>query len=219
MAKYRAVLFDLDGTINDSGPGIMNSVRYALEKMGYPPLEEATLRKYVGPSLLYSFQTFSHMNGEEAERAIALYRECYSAGEAYNLTVYDGMEELLEALRENGVRCAVVTSKPQLKSEDILEHFDLLRYFECVTGPSPEDGSNQKSVLIRAALRKMNLQKEDVVMVGDTRFDIIGAAQAGCDSIGVTYGYGTEEELRQSGAAFLASSPWEIGKIVGIYHK
>lgn len=214
MPKYRAVFFDLDGTINDSGPGIMNSVRYALEKMGYPQLPEQTLRRFVGPSLQYSFSTFSGMSEEEALRAVELYRECYLAGQAFNLIVYEGIPELLELLGAHGVRCAVVTSKPQKMAEMVLEHFDLLRYFDCVAGPSPDDGSNQKSVLIGRALSQLDLKSADVVMVGDTRFDIIGAREAGCDSIGVTYGYGTKEELEENGADYLAESASRIGEIV-----
>lgn len=216
MAKYKAVLFDLDGTINDSGPGIMNSARCAIEKMGYPPLGEETLRRFVGPSLLYSFQTFCGMSEEEAERAIVLYREVYGGGQAYNLTVYDGMTELLEILGKNGVLCAVVTSKPQGMAEKVLAHFDLRRYFACVAGPDPSDGSNKKSVLIARALKELNLKCEDAVMVGDTRFDIIGAKEAGCDCVGVTYGYGTVEELKANGADYLADSPMQIGKIAGV---
>ena len=216
MKKYKAVLFDLDGTINDSGPGIMNSCRYAMEKMGHEPLPEETMRRFVGPSLQYSFQTFCGMDEEEAERAIVLYRECYSAGEAYNLTVYDGMSQLLEALGKNGILCAVVTSKPQAMAEKVLEHFDLRRFFACVAGPDPSDGSNQKSVLIELALKELGISSKDAVMVGDTRFDIIGAAQAGCDSIGVTYGYGTVEELKENDATYIVDSAAGIGQITGV---
>ena len=166
MKKYKAVLFDLDGTINDSGPGIMNSCRYALEKMGYQQLPEETMRRFVGPSLQYSFQTFCGMDEEEAERAIVLYRECYKAGEAYNLTVYEGIWQLLEALGKNGILCAVVTSKPQAMAEKVLEHFDLRRFFACVAGPDPSDGSNQKSVLIERALKELGISSKDAVMVG-----------------------------------------------------
>ena len=215
--KVKAVLFDLDGTINDSGPGIMNSVRYALDQMGFPSLKEETLRRFVGPSLVYSFKTFSGMEEEQAWKAVEVYRECYHAGECYNLNIYDGMKELLEELNRAGIRCAVVTSKPQDMSEQILEHFDMTKYFELVAGPDPDDPSNQKSVLIARALRGLNLSAEDVVMVGDTRFDIIGAKEAGCRSIGVTYGYGTKEELVESGADYLVDSPAEIRYIDIIY--
>ena len=214
MKNYKAVLFDLDGTINDSGPGIMNSCRYAMEKMGCEQLSEETMRRFVGPSLLYSFRTFCGMSEEEAQRAIVLYRECYSRGEAYNLTVYDGIPKLLEDLGKRGILCAVVTSKPQVMAEKVLAHFDLRRYFACVAGPAPDDGSNKKSVLIERALKELCVGNKDAVMVGDTRFDISGAVQAGCDSIGVTYGYGTEEELKEHGATYLADSAVAIGKII-----
>ena len=191
-------------------------ILYAMEKMGREQLPEETMRRFVGPSLLYSFRTFCGMSEEEAERAIVLYRECYSAGEAYNLTVYDGMWQLLEALGKNGILCAVVTSKPQAMAEKVLEHFDLRRFFACVAGPDPSDGSNRKSVLIERALKELGVSSQDAVMVGDTRFDIIGAAQAGCDSIGVTYGYGTVEELKENDATYIVDSAAGIGQITGV---
>ncbi len=213
---YEAVLFDLDGTLNDSGPGIMNSVRYTLEKMDYPQLEESTLRKFVGPSLVYSFKTFSGMSEEEAWKAVDVYRECYHAGECYNLTVYDGIPELLKDLNAAGIRCAVVTSKPQKMAENILEHFDMRKYFETVAGPDPDDPTNHKSALICRALDVLGLGKKDAIMVGDTRFDIIGAKEAGCDSLGVSYGYGTREELEENQADYIADSAEEMRKILGI---
>ena len=208
--RYRAALFDLDGTLNDSGPGIMNSVRYSLKKLGYEDLPDETLRRFVGPSLVYSYTTWCHMSEEEARKAVEAYRECYHAGECFNLKIYDGILPLLADLNRAGIRCAVVTSKPQNAAGKILEHFDMLKYFDTVAGPDPDDPSNQKSVLIQRALKTLNLQPEDCVMVGDTRYDIIGAREAGCDSIGVTYGYGTKEELVENGATYLAGSPQEI---------
>lgn len=213
---YKAVLFDLDGTLNDSGPGIMRSVRYALEKMKYPALEESTLRRFVGPSLVYSFTTFSGMSEEEAWKAVDLYRECYLAGECYNLSVYDGIRELLHDLNDAGIACAVVTSKPQNMSEKILEHFDMMKYLKAVAGPDPDDPSNRKSVLIGRALRALDLSPDEVIMVGDSRYDMIGAKEAHCDCIGVSYGYGTKEELEENEADYIVDSPKEMRPILGI---
>ena len=212
--RYRAVLFDLDGTINDSGPGILNSVRYSLRKLGFPVLEDEALSRFVGPSLVYSFKTYCHMDEEQARKAVEAYRECYLAGECYNLRVYDGIPELLSDLKKAGIRCAVVTSKPQKSSERILDHFDMTRYFDAVAGPDPDDPSNKKSVLIKRALDQLSLSPRDVIMVGDSRFDIIGAKEAGCASIGVTYGYGTREELVENGADYLADSCKDIRRIL-----
>ena len=214
--RYRAVLFDLDGTINDSGPGIMNSVRYSLEKLGHPPLEEKTLRRFVGPSLLYSYETYCGMEEEEAWKAVETYRECYHAGECYNLQVYDQIPQLLSDLKESGIRCAVVTSKPQEMARQILEHFDLASAFDAIIGPDPYDPSNQKSVLIKRALDALGLKACDVIMAGDSRYDIIGAKEAGCASIGVTYGYGTREELIENGADYLVDAPLEMKKILNL---
>lgn len=214
MAKYEAVLFDLDGTLTDSGPAIMNSVQYAMRKMGRAPLPEDTLRRTVGPSLLYSFTTYAGMSEEEAWRAVDYYRELYNNGEAYNVTIYDGIPELLERLNAAGIRCAVATSKPLVMSQKILAHFDLMKYFAAVAGPDPDDPSNQKSILIHRALDRLGVNSRDAVMIGDTRFDIIGAKEAGCGFIGVTYGYGTWQELEENGADCLAGSAQELEKIL-----
>lgn len=216
MANYSAVFFDMDGTLNDSGPGIMNSVRWAMRKLGHAEPDEETLRKFIGPSLMYSFQTFTGLSEAEAEAATAAYRECYRGGEIFHMTVYDGIRELLADLNRAGVRCAVVTSKPTMMTDLVLDHFDLRKHFSAVASPRPEDISNDKSFLIQKALELLSLRPEEVVMVGDTRFDMRGAKKAGCDSIGVTYGYGTEAELRENGADFLVGSPEEIRRIVGI---
>ena len=210
MSGYKAVLFDLDGTINDSGPGIMNSVRYAIERMGRKPLPPETLRRFIGPALLYSFKKYAGMTEEESWQAIGYYKECYDGGEAYNLNIYEGIPELLERLGQNGVLCAVVTTKPEAVAEKILERFDMKKHFACVIGPESDGASNQKSILIRRALRKLGLEEQDAVMIGDTRFDAAGASEAGCDFIGVTYGYGTPEELREDRTVFLADSAAQI---------
>ena len=214
MPRYKAALFDLDGTISDSGPGIMNSVRYALERMEMAPLPEETLRRFVGPSLLYSFVTYAGMTEEEGWKAIDYYRERYLGGEVFNLTIYEGLPQLLELLGRNGVLCAVVTAKPQAMAQKILERFDLEKYFVSLTGPDMDGLTNEKVDLIRRALARLGLENRDAVMIGDTRFDIIGAKNAGCDSIGVTYGYGTREELEENGADHLAGSPAQIAPLV-----
>ncbi len=216
MPGYKAVLFDLDGTINDSGPGIMNSVRHALRKMGYECPPDTELRKYVGPSLMYSFTNYAGMNEIEAEMAVELYRECYLAGECYNLTIYSGIREVFGRLHTAGISCAVVTSKPQNMAKKILEHFDLAKCFDAIVGPDPDDPSSRKVFLIRRAMEELGLGPDEVVMVGDTRFDIQGAKEAGCDSIGVTYGYGTRQELEENGADHIVDTCAQIAEAVGI---
>lgn len=215
-AMFKAVLFDLDGTINDSGPGIMNSVRYSLEKMGYPVPGTETLRRFVGPSLVYSYTTFCGLDEETAWKAVEVYRECYHAGECYNLFIYDGIRELLADLKKAGIASAVVTSKPEGMAKQILAHFDMTQYFDAIVGPDPYDPSNKKSALIKRALNMLHLSADEVIMVGDSRFDIIGAKEAGCASIGVTYGYGTREELVENGADYLADTADQIRVPLGM---
>ena len=175
MANYQAVFFDLDGTINDSGPGIMNSVRFTLEQLGRPPLPEQTLRKFIGPSLVYSFQTYAGMREEEARAAAEVYRSFYRGGEIYHLTIYDGNPELLADLNRAGIPCAVVTSKPTMMTDLVLDHFDLRKYFAFVSSPRPEDISNDKAFLVEKALHALGVSPRAAVMVGDTKYDMLGA--------------------------------------------
>lgn len=215
-APYKAVLFDLDGTINDSGPGIMNSVRYSLKKMGFPIPDDQELRRFVGPSLVYSYMNYCGMTEEEARRAVDVYRECYLAGECYNLHVYDGIRELLADLNNAGIQCAVVTSKPQGMAQKILKHFEMDDYFDTVAGPDPDDASNEKYILINRALSTLGLDPEDAVMIGDSRYDVIGAKTVNCTSIAVTYGYGTRQELEAEAPDYMADSAEDLRRILGV---
>lgn len=212
--NYQTVLFDLDGTINDSGPGIMKSVQYALDRFGLKNEPESRLRKFVGPSLLYSFTTYYGMTEPEAMEAVRYYREYYPVKGIFDLTVYPGIREVMTRLQENGKKLILVTSKPHVLADRILEHFDLGKYFDYTTGPELNDHSSEKVRLIEQAIRACSLNRAEMIMVGDTHFDIDGAAAAGIDSIGVTYGYGTREELVRAGASYLADRAEEILPIV-----
>ena len=214
VRRFRYYLFDLDGTINDSGPGIMKSVQYALDRMGYPKQPEELLRKFVGPSLMDSFSSLFQMSEEQAEEAVRLYRENYVQNKAlYDLEVYDGMRETLRKLKENGSFLAIVTSKPHSITDLVVDHFELRQYFDYITGPELSDPSSDKSKLIRRAMEALGAVPEETVMTGDTRYDVEGAAACGIASCGVTYGYGTLEELEEAGADFLADKPEDILKL------
>lgn len=212
--KYQAILVDLDGTVIDSGPGIMESVQYALGKMGYEQAGAETLRKFVGPSLMDSFTHLYPMSKEEAEQATAYYREVYSTGNMFHFDLYEGIVSCLQELKKAGKRLILVTSKPHVYAARILEKADVSSYFEYQTGPELSDASSQKVRLIEKAIAACGLQKEETVMVGDTHFDIDGAVQAGIDSIGVTYGYGKGEELKEAGATYLVSSTEELKSLL-----
>ena len=206
----KTILFDLDGTIMDSGEGIMESAQYALNHFGFEKESLENLRRFVGPSLMYSFTTFYGLSEEDASRAVGLYREVYNGGNLFHAKVYDGMEEVLSKLKERGHQLIVVTSKPENFVVRILAKFHLDCYFEGVISPDLMDPSSDKARLIRRAMDKFHFQKVDAVMIGDTKYDMLGAAETGLKSIGVTYGYGSLSELMDAGACHLCEKPSEI---------
>lgn len=213
-AKYDFALFDLDGTLTDSGPGVTGCVRFALEHMERPVPPPETLRRFIGPPLFDSFSKLCGMNGQEAEQAIRLYRENYKNGGIYNNSVYDGIPETLEALRNAGLRLAVATSKPESMARVVLGHFDLEKYFDFISAADESDRSGGKEHLILPVLERAKCEPCRAVMVGDTKFDAAGARKAGTGFVGVLYGFGTEEEMRGEGAESFAHTPDGIARIL-----
>ena len=205
---YKNLLFDLDGTVMDSGEGIMESAQYALDHFGFKNEPTDTLRKFVGPSLFYSFTHLYGLGDEDAKKAVQLYRNVYESGNKFHATPYDGIEDALRELKDMGYDIILVTSKPHIFAKQILEHFDLAKYFSNVVGPEMADSSSDKARLINKAINEMNLSKELTIMIGDTRFDIEGALDSGIDSIGVTYGYGPKEDLGK--ATYIVDSVQEL---------
>ena len=191
MLLYDAVIFDLDGTLTDSAPGIFACAEYALNKMGLPVPPEATLRRFLGPPLAESYMKYCGMTEEQATYATDLYRERYIPIGWKENKVYPRIRALLNALKERGVYLAVATGKPEHTSIDILRYFDLLQYFDAVAGPTPQDLHADKGALIRRVLPA----GKHAVMVGDTAGDVKGAYDAGIASIAALYGYGVNEEV------------------------
>ncbi len=213
--KYKYVLFDLDGTIIDSGKSIIAATEYALDKMSKPVPELSVLRKFIGPPLIESFMRYTGMTHAEAERAMAEYRYYYNdMGGIFDCDVYDGVEEMLKELLAEGKTLAVATTKPITPSNRILEHFGLAEYFTFVAGDTDECTRSAKSDVIAYCLESLGSPNiEEVLMVGDREYDIIGANQNGMDSVGVLYGFGSEEELRSAGAGYIAESPKDVVNI------
>lgn len=202
----QAVIFDLDGTLTQSEEGIFNCVRYAADKLGFPCPEAATLRRFVGPPLDYSFQAYMGMEPAMASRAVEAYRERYNAIGLFENRVYPGIRRLLRTLKAAGWYIAIATGKPQEPSERIIAHFGLSRYFDKIVGPTGGMGAD-KEQLIRAALP----ESYDVAwMVGDRRFDIEGGRAAGIRTLGVGYGYGSQEELRAAGCDAYAPTVQDV---------
>ncbi|MBP5492921.1 MAG: HAD-IA family hydrolase [Clostridiales bacterium] len=216
MSKtYSYILFDLDGTLTDSGPGIMNGFAYAIEKMGGEVTDRAMLRKFVGPPLQDSFGKILGYGPEDTEKAIVYYRQYYfEKGGALENVVYPGIEKLLSDLKAEGKKLIVATSKSERGTNLVLEHFDLKKYFDFVATANDEDRPH-KSDVIRYAFSECDITNPaQAVMVGDRENDVTAARTVGIDCIGVLYGYGDEEELTTAGATYLAQTAEDVKRIV-----
>ena len=195
---YSDFLFDLDGTLTDPGLGIKNSIRYALKKFGLPELEERTLDQFIGPPLLDSFQLYCGVSREDSHTLLRLYREYFSEHGLYENTVYDGVEETLAELCRRGKRLHLATSKPEPYAKKILEHFDLLRYFTFVGGSTMDETRTDKAEVVAYVLASAELDPRKCVMIGDRRYDVEGGKANGLSTVGVLFGYGDREELKDA---------------------
>lgn len=200
MAK--TILFDLDGTLTDSGEGIINCAILALQHFGLPIPDREEMRSFVGPPLHESFIRHG-VPAEKTDEAIRVYRSRYVPIGAYENTPYPGIRELLEELKAEGHTLYVATSKPEEMSVKILEHFDLAKYFDRICGASLDTSRSSKEDVI-AYLLSLSGRAESIVMVGDTKFDILGAKAHGIPAIGVSWGYGKVEDMENAGAAAIA---------------
>ncbi len=209
---YKAILFDLDGTLTDSGPGITKSVAYALEKMGRPEEDLDKLKVFVGPPLIPMFQSYAGFTEEEAREATRIYRERFVPIGMFENSVYEGIPEVLSGLKKRGYRLGIASSKPEPFIHTILEHFGLKEYFEVIVGPTLGEQGTEKKDCIREAIRRLGLEKhmDQVLMVGDTTYDVEGAREIGIECLAVTYGYGRREDLQQVHPLVLLDSPEEI---------
>ena len=204
----KTVLFDLDGTLTDSGEGIINCAILALEHYGCPIPSREEMRVFVGPPLHETFLKFG-VPADRTEEAVAVYRSRYIPIGAYENTPYPGIRELLEALKAAGHTLYVATSKPEAMSVSILEHFGLAHYFDRICGASMDTSRSSKEAVI-AYLIGQNGRPDNMVMVGDTKFDVLGAKIHGIPCIGVSWGYGEIKDMEDAGALAIAHSVQEL---------
>ena len=197
---YKAIFFDLDGTLTDSGEGITKSVQYALEKIGKPEPDLQKLRIFVGPPLLEQFEEYAGIDEETARKAVEIYRERYAPIGIFENELYPGIEEMLSGLKNRGYKLAIASSKPEVFVKIVAEHFHIDSYFDEMVGSEPEGGRTNKTEVIEEALKRLGLSehRDQVMMVGDKEHDVFGARRAGLECIAVSYGYGTEEELENA---------------------
>ena len=204
----KTVLFDLDGTLTDSGEGIMNCAKLALSHYGITVEDEQALRTFVGPPLTETFIKFG-VPAEEADHAVEIYRSRYIPIGKFENKPYPGIRELLARLKAEGYRLYVATSKPETTSVEILEHFDLAKYFDRICGASFDHARHSKALVI-AYLLELTGSIGDAVMVGDTAFDVLGAKAHGIPTIGVSWGYGEVKDMEEAGAIGIAHSMEEL---------
>lgn len=208
----KSILFDLDGTLTDSGEGIMNCAALALERLGIPIPPRDALRVFVGPPLHDTFRQFG-VPEDQVDEAIRIYRSRYVPIGKFENTPYPGIRELLEKLRAQGNRLYVATSKPEEMAVEVLEHFDLAHFFDHICGASLDRSRSAKDAVI-SYLLQLHGADGQMVMVGDTVFDVLGAAAHGIPSVGVAWGYGSVEEMKKAGAAAIAVTMDELLSIL-----
>lgn len=212
MIKY--VLVDLDGTITNSEEGVTKCIQYALHHYGIEVEDLKQLRKYIGPPITWSFAD-AGMPEDKVDEAIAKYRERYLSVGEYEAYIYEGVPQMLKDLRAAGKKLILATSKPLPLAKRVCEHFQVDVLMDQLCGAGSDKTMNQKWQVIDYILKDNNItDKSEVIMVGDTRFDVEGANINGIKTIGVLWGFGTRESLEKEGAAYIAETPEEVTKLI-----
>lgn len=211
----KCVLFDLDGTLFDSSEGIKMCYRKGLARFGIVVEDDSDLDKVIGPSLYDSYSRFFGLEGEDVIEAVRIYRELYNHEGIYRVKMYEGVDCMLKSLKQNGFTVCLATSKPYVMAEKILDFSGLKPYFDVLCGANLDGSMSDKIELINECLKQSGFTDKSVAyMVGDRFYDIAGALNTGVHSVGVTYGFGTFEELFAAGAEFICTSPEEVAKLL-----
>ena len=211
---FAHILFDLDGTLTDPADGITRSVAHALAKRGIAVPDLRALHPFIGPPLIDSFIQFYGFSRDEAVRAVTDYREYYAVRGIFENAVYPGVPEMLRQLKSAGKWVGMATSKPEPYARQIADHFGLTPYFDAICGSLMDESRTAKADVIAYLLQTHRIAPEQAVMVGDRCYDVTGARAFGIPCIGVTFGYGSADELRGAGAAALADSPEAVFRLL-----
>lgn len=212
MAKYDYVIFDFDGTVVDTGEGILKSLQYSFREMGREVPELDDLKKFIGPPIYYSYTTYYGVSEEDVGEYIRKYRERYKVKGIYECELYDGMVELLDSLKAKGIKIGIASSKPQHLIYSVADYLKITEKFDAIIGVKIDDSNHSsKTQLVLDAMAEMGAtDKSKVLMVGDRLYDIDGAAGAGVDSCGAIWGYGSEEEFREHNATHIAYKTTDV---------
>ncbi len=215
--RYHNILFDLDGTLLDTRGGFLASVKHTIAVAGLPEIPLDILLSFIGPPIRDSLQNYYSLTDLEADRATEIFRNQYKCVHLFNAQVYAGIMELLKSLKENNIHIAVATYKRHDYAIDLLEHFKIAPYCDYIHGSDDKDKKNKRGI-IRRCIKDLNpASLSDAVLIGDTKFDALGAESVGVDFIGVTYGFGFQtkdevSEYKNSGVAEYALEIWDLIK-------
>lgn len=211
---YKYILFDLDGTLTDSAPGITACIKYACGKMGIECPDDAVLSTFVGPPLLDMMQKTFSLSDAEAEKMLGFYRERFSTVGLFENSVYPGVRKMLASAKKAGKKLALATSKPEIYAVRILEKFSLSDYFDAITGSELSGDHVKKKDVMAISMQKLSAAKGETLMIGDRRFDLEAANDLGVDALFVSYGYAEKGEEAPFSPKFTASDPAEVEKII-----
>lgn len=216
MAKYDYVIFDFDGTVVDTGEGILKSLQYSFREMGRVVPELDDLKKFIGPPIYYSYTTYYGVSEKEVGDYIKKYRERYKVKGIYECELYEGMTELLDSLKAEGIKIGIASSKPMHLIYSVADYLKITEKFDAIVGVKIDDSNHSsKTQLVLDAMAEMGAtDKSKVLMVGDRLYDIDGAAGAGVDSCGAIWGYGSEEEFREHNATYIAYKATDVHDLV-----
>lgn len=216
MTQYGYVIFDFDGTVADTGEGILRSLQYSFEQMGREIPDMSDLKRFIGPPVYYSYTHFYGVGEDEVEAYIRKYRERYKEKGIYECRLYDGMKELLFELKCRGVKLGIASSKPEHLIYSVADYLGITQSFDAIVGVKSDNSrhSTKKDIILEAAEKLGAADKEKVLMVGDRCFDIDGAAEAGVKSCGALWGYGNKKEFIEHNANMMAENPLDVLKFV-----
>jgi len=216
---YKYIFFDLDGTLTQSEFGIMAAATKALNHFGIETPSQEILKKFIGPPLYVSFHDFYKLSEEDSQEAIKIYREYYVKEGVYQAPLYPGITEMLKELKNAGCTLMITTSKPETMAVTVANNDGIFEYFDGIIGPALDEHDPNKAILIKRALKALGTDDSDkdflknCLMIGDRFYDIEAACEIGIDSIGVLYGYGNEQELKEAGATYIVKNVQDISKI------
>ena len=218
--KYDIVAFDLDGTLSDPAKGLVEGFVYAFKKMGVDYGERDSLRRFIGPPLIETWMPEFGFTYDEAERAVILFREYYNIYGWWDNVIYPGVRELLSELKARGKTVVLTTSKPQDTAEQILDLFDIRKYFDFIGGASSHKTRERKSEVIDYVLDSIGVgadkeKRASVVLIGDRVYDAVGAKECGIDSIGAKWGHASDEEMQTSPFTYRVDTPLEVLDVIG----